>query len=85
MKQGDSEQKAMNKIGELMRDCQRDFDEAIEALPSWGEEEDKEVRRYIDTCGHVARANMLWSFKSGRYLNADQGKKVRDVRILDLP
>lgn len=85
MKQGYSEQEAMDKTGELMENCQRDWDDAIDNLPSWGKEEDVEVRRYVDACGHVARANMLWSFKSGRYLNEDQGKKVRDTRILDLP
>lgn len=84
MKQGHSEQEAMNKTGELMENCQRDWDDAIATLPSWGEKVDKEVQRYIDACGHVARANMLWSFKSGRYLNASEGKKVRETRIMDL-
>lgn len=85
MRQGHSEQEAMNKTGELMENCQRDWDDAIATLPSWGEKADKEVRRYIDACSDVARANLHWSFKSGRYLNAEQGKKVRETRILDLP
>ncbi|KAL7940468.1 isoprenoid synthase domain-containing protein [Trichoderma barbatum] len=84
MKQGHSEQEAMNKTGELMENCQRDWDDAIATLPCWGEKVDKEVQRYIDACGHVARANLLWSFKSGRYLNASEGKKVRETRIMDL-
>ncbi|KAK6850358.1 Presilphiperfolan-8-beta-ol synthase [Apiospora arundinis] len=85
MRQGHSEQEAINKTGELMENCQRDWEDAIANLPSWDKETDKEVRKYIDACRDVARANLHWSFKSGRYLNAEQGKKVRETRILDLP
>lgn len=85
MRKGHSEQEAMDRTGELMEKCQREWDDAIANLPSWGEEVDKEVRRYIDACSDVARANMHWSFKSGRYLNPEEGKKVRETRILDLP
>lgn len=85
MRQGYSEQGAMDKTGELMEDCQRDWEEAINNLPSWDKQTDQEVRRYIDACKDVARANLHWSFKSGRYLNAEQGKKVRETRTLDLP
>ncbi|KAI0861251.1 hypothetical protein F4860DRAFT_476411 [Xylaria cubensis] len=56
-----------------MAECQkdwRDWDDAIEKLPSWGNEVNKHMQRYLGACRDVARANMLWSFKSGRYLNA---------------
>ncbi|PVH92540.1 terpenoid synthase [Periconia macrospinosa] len=85
MRQGHSEQDAMNLTGELMENCQRDWEEAIADLPHWDAETNNEVRRYIDACSDVARANLHWSFKSGRYLNAEQGKKVRETRIMDLP
>jgi hypothetical protein len=62
MRQGYSEQEAMDKTGELMELRQREWDEAIENLPSWGEETDKEVRRYIDACRDVARANLWWRY-----------------------
>ncbi|KAI0543721.1 isoprenoid synthase domain-containing protein [Xylaria curta] len=83
-RQGFSEQEAMDKTGDLMVECQREWDDAIKKLPSWGEETDKEVQRYIDACRDVARANMLWSFKSGRYLNAEEATLVRKTSIMNV-
>lgn len=60
MKQGCSEQEAVDRTGEIMVQCQQDWDRAVEALPSWGEETDTEVKRYLDACRDVARANMRW-------------------------
>ena len=60
MKQGSPEQEAVDKTGEIMVQCQNDWDDAVAALPSWGEETDKQVRRYLDACSDVARANMRW-------------------------
>lgn len=86
MRQGLTEQAAMDKLGSLMESNQRDWEDAIAELPHWEDEEtNKEVRRYLDACAAVARANLHWSFKSGRYLNAEQGKKVKETRIMDLP
>ncbi|TRX91610.1 hypothetical protein FHL15_007392 [Xylaria flabelliformis] len=83
-RQGFSEQEAMDKTGDLMAECQRDWDDAIEKLPSWGDEVDKQVQRYLGACRDVARANMLWSFKSGRYLNADEAALVRKTSIMNV-
>ncbi|KAI8631481.1 isoprenoid synthase domain-containing protein [Xylariaceae sp. FL1651] len=83
-RQGFSEQEAMDKAGDLMSECQRDWDDAMETLPSWGEEVDKEVQRYIGACRDVARANMLWSFKSGRYLNAEEAALVRKTSTMNV-
>ncbi|KAM7200686.1 Cycloaraneosene synthase sdnA [Naviculisporaceae sp. PSN 640] len=86
MRQGLTEQAAMDKLGSLMESNQRDWEDAIAELPHWEDEEtNKEVRRYLDACAAVARANLHWSFKSGRYLNAEQGRKVKETRVMDLP
>ncbi|KAI1734644.1 isoprenoid synthase domain-containing protein [Xylaria scruposa] len=47
MRKGYSEQEAMDKTGEMMNDCHKDWDNAVSNLPSWSEETDKEVRRYL--------------------------------------
>ncbi|KAI3318949.1 terpenoid synthase [Xylariaceae sp. AK1471] len=84
MRQGCTEQEAMDKTSEIMELRQREWDEAIANLPSWGEETDKEVHRYINACRDVSRANLWWSFKSGRYLNAEEGARVRATRMMDV-
>lgn len=60
MKQGRSEQEAMDKTGDIMVQCQEDWDHAVAALPSWGTQYDTEVKRYLDACRDVAKANMRW-------------------------
>jgi hypothetical protein len=60
MKQGYTEQEAVDKTGDIMVQCQQDWDKAVETLPSCGEQIDREVRRYIGACRDVARANMRW-------------------------
>jgi hypothetical protein len=65
-RQGFSEQEAIDKTGDLMDICQRDWSDALAKLPSWGEQVDQEVRRYIDVCRDVARANLNW-----RYVHMD--------------
>ncbi|RWA05911.1 hypothetical protein EKO27_g9194 [Xylaria grammica] len=83
-RQGCSEQEAMDRTGEIMDQCQKDWEDAVANLPSWGEETDKEVQRYLGACRDVARANLWWSFKSGRYLNAEEAVQARTARILTL-
>lgn len=62
MRQGYTEQEAMDKTGEIMTQCQKDWDDAVANLPSWGEETDKEVQRYLGACRDVARANLWWRY-----------------------
>ncbi|RYC65905.1 hypothetical protein CHU98_g342 [Xylaria longipes] len=84
MRQGCSEQEAMDKTGEIMDQCQKDWDDAVANLPSWGEETDKEVQSYLGACRDVARANLWWSFRSGRYLNAEEAVLARTQKTLTL-
>ncbi|KAI0554872.1 isoprenoid synthase domain-containing protein [Xylaria curta] len=76
MRKGYSEHEAMDKTGEMMNDCHKDWDNAVSNLPSWSEETDKEVQRYLYVARDVARANLWWSFRSGRYLNAAEAAQV---------
>ncbi|KAI0458269.1 isoprenoid synthase domain-containing protein [Xylaria acuta] len=84
MRQGCSEQEAMDKTGEIMDQCQKDWNNAVANLPSWGEETDKEVQRYLGATRDVARANLWWSFRSGRYLNKEEAADARINKILTL-
>jgi len=74
----------MDQVGQLMEACHRDWEDAVAALPaSWDTETDGEVRRYLGACRGVSRANLHWHFESGRYLGAEEAKKVRETGVMD--
>ncbi|KAH6645056.1 isoprenoid synthase domain-containing protein [Truncatella angustata] len=83
-RRGFSEQEAVGKTNNLMDERQREWKKAVSELPSWGEKVDHEVRKYLDACRDVARANLYWSFKSGRYLSPEESDRVRKAHVLDL-
>ncbi|KAJ4857156.1 terpene synthase family, metal binding domain-containing protein [Trichoderma breve] len=79
-----SDQEAMNSIGKMLDDCYEAWHSALDKLPTWGEETDREVLKYLDACRNVGLGNLHWSFRSGRYFGAC-GEQVRQTRILSLP
>lgn len=82
--QGLSTQQAMDKLGELADDCYRSWYRALVELPSYGEETDRVVLRFLDICRNVALGNAHWGFASGRYLGKE-GPEVRKTRKMYLP
>ncbi|TRX92500.1 hypothetical protein FHL15_006667 [Xylaria flabelliformis] len=84
MRKGYSEQEAMDKTGDMMKECHKDWDIAVANLPSWGEQTDKEVQRYLCVARDSARANLWWSFRSGRYLDAAEAAQVQANKTLTL-
>ncbi|KAK1252163.1 hypothetical protein MKX08_003350 [Trichoderma sp. CBMAI-0020] len=76
-----SPQKAFNTVGKLLEQRYRRWDEAEANVPSWGEETDVQVRKYIEGIKCVVKANLNWSFKSERYLGPNPAH-VRVTRVL---
>ncbi|TFB01049.1 Presilphiperfolan-8-beta-ol synthase [Trichoderma ghanense] len=79
-----SDQEAMDEIGRMLDACYEAWYSALDGLPVWGAEIDREVRRYLDACRNVGLGNLHWSFRSGRYFGTS-GEEVRKTRILTLP
>lgn len=57
---GLSAQEAFDKVGKLLEDRYWRWDRAEASVPSWGEEADVQVRKYIEGIKCVVRANLNW-------------------------
>ncbi|KAL7961271.1 isoprenoid synthase domain-containing protein [Trichoderma compactum] len=55
-----SDQDAMNSRGKMLDDCCKDWQSALDRLPAWGEEIDKEVQKYLEACHNVGHENLHW-------------------------
>ncbi|RAK87250.1 terpenoid synthase [Aspergillus costaricaensis CBS 115574] len=76
-------QVAFNHVGEMLIERYRDWYLALAALPTWGERIDADVQEYIRGVQNVVRANLHWSFRSGRYFGKanDQVRKTGIVTV----
>ncbi|KAI3034322.1 Initiator tRNA phosphoribosyl transferase family protein [Aspergillus niger] len=76
-------QVAFNHVGEMLIERYRDWYLALAALPTWGERVDADVQEYIRGVQNVVRANLHWSFRSGRYFGKanDQVRKTGMVTV----
>ncbi|KAK7956148.1 uncharacterized protein PG986_005370 [Apiospora aurea] len=83
MEQGSSAQQAVDRIGDMINDCYVRWYSALAALPPYGEDIDREVLKFIETCRCVALGNLHWSFKTGRYLGPE-GHEVHETRTMYL-
>ncbi|GAT29770.1 terpene synthase metal binding domain protein [Aspergillus luchuensis] len=77
------EEVAFNHVGEMLIERYRDWYLALAALPTWGERIDADVQEYIRGVQNVVRANLHWSFRSGRYFGKanDQVRKTGIVTV----
>lgn len=64
-KNGFSTQQAMDRAGQLQKDCYRRWYMALANMPVWGESIDREVLKYIDACHSFPLGDLLWSLKRG--------------------
>jgi uncharacterized protein Yka (UPF0111/DUF47 family) len=55
-----SVQQAMDKIGHMIEDRYRQWFLALADLPSYGEEVDREVMKFVETCRAMAHGNLYW-------------------------
>lgn len=54
---------------------------ARDALPSWGDDVDDEVKKYVDGIGYWVRGMDCWSFESQRYFGKD-GLAIQKHRVV---
>lgn len=59
-KQGLSEQQAVDAVEEMFSGLYKGWYLALSELPSWGEQIDREMLKYIDGCRHLAIGNIYW-------------------------
>ncbi|KAL1643930.1 hypothetical protein SLS58_004605 [Diplodia intermedia] len=83
-KHGLSEQEAADAVEEMFNGLYKGWYLALAEMPSWGEQVDREMLRYIDGCRDTALGNVYWSYMTGRYLGKE-GDDVRKTRIMALP
>ncbi|KAF2103158.1 terpenoid synthase [Rhizodiscina lignyota] len=80
---GLSTQEAFDEIGLLLDERFKKWDSLMATLPSWGEENDRQVQLYLDGVkGHVS-SNTNWSFMSQRFFGRD-GQAVKETRRIKL-
>lgn len=81
-------QEAIDHVGGLVEQRLRQFELLIGELPSWTPEVDEKVRQYVDVVKNVVKANLYWSFQSGRFLSETQKATLRKggkIAILQRP
>ena len=53
-------QQAMDRIGDMIHDCYRQWYMALAELPSYGEKVDREVMKFVEVCRSMAHGNLYW-------------------------
>ncbi|KAH7928993.1 terpenoid synthase [Leucogyrophana mollusca] len=74
---------ALAWIDKYCQALEAEFMENAIRVPSWGEEIDAQVARYIDGLGNWARANEAWSFETPRYFG-NEGLLIQKHRKVEL-
>ena len=64
-----SAQQAFNAAGKLLDERYRRWDKIEASLPSWGDEIDYQVSRYIQGIKGVVQADLEWRFVNSSFLN----------------
>ncbi|KAJ8121679.1 hypothetical protein ONZ43_g1933 [Nemania bipapillata] len=76
-------QQSVDQIGTMIDNCYKRWYTALAELPSYGEQIDSEVLKFVELCRFVALGNLHWSFKTGRYLGPE-GHEVYKTKIMYL-
>lgn len=75
---------AMSWVAQYHADLEQKFlDLYNNVLPSWGEEIDPQVERYVWGLGNWVRASDQWGFESERYFGG-KGKEIFKKRWVNL-
>lgn len=74
----------MNQAGEMVIEKYAEFQRLRNQLPSWGEDIDEQVKRYVDALSFGIIANVVWSFQTPRYFgkSLEIVKSTRQIEIL---
>ncbi|EJD00101.1 terpenoid synthase [Fomitiporia mediterranea MF3/22] len=74
---------AMQWVLNYHRETEAKILDAIERVPSWRSDIDRQVRQYIDGLVHWPRGNDCWNFESGRYFG-NKGPEIQKSRQVAL-
>ncbi|KXN89339.1 Alpha-muurolene synthase [Leucoagaricus sp. SymC.cos] len=80
---GLSLQEAVDFVGEMCKASIDRFRRERENLPSWGPENDCQVRDYVNGLADWIVGSLHWSFESTRYFGIN-GRKIKQTRIVEL-
>ena len=58
--QGLTDQQAVDEIGEMLCDCYKRWHNALEDLPFWGGDIDRDVIKFVNGCRNIALGNLHW-------------------------
>ncbi|KAK8039638.1 Presilphiperfolan-8-beta-ol synthase [Apiospora rasikravindrae] len=83
--QGLSLQDAMDEAGRMLDACYQRWHNAVATMPSWGPVLDRRVLMYLDGLRNIVLGSLLWSFWTGRYFDKEEGRRVRETRVLGIP
>jgi hypothetical protein len=81
--EGLSFQQAVDRIGEMCKQCIDTFVENQKRIPSWGDSIDRDVKLYVKSMEDWFPGSLHWSFMTKRYFG-DEGGKIKATRIVDL-
>ena len=77
-------QGAMDWVYQYHKEVQAEFMDIYEnKIPKFGEPVDTELAQYVDGIGNWVRANVGWSYESGRYFGK-KGKEIQKTRWVTL-
>ncbi|KAG1801186.1 terpenoid synthase [Suillus variegatus] len=76
---------AMLWVADRHTKLEKEYFEAIAAIPKWGEPIDSQVKEYCNGLGNWVRANYDWNFESERYLGTNGLEVQRKRWILPMP
>ena len=80
---GVDRQEAIEQAGALWEKTLNFYFECHKAVPSWGEEVDRDVAVYIQGLKDWIIANAEWSFETERYFGKE-AKKIRETLQVEL-
>jgi hypothetical protein len=77
-------QQSFDFAGELLKQAVQRWYWTQQHLPSFGEHADVQVQRYLEGLLDQVKANLHWSFASGRYFGKDS-EEARKTMTLKIP
>ena len=77
-------QEAFDFAGELLTQTSQRWFWTQQHLLSWGEQADIQVQRYLEGLLSQVKANLHWSFATGRYFGKDS-REARRLMMIEMP
>ncbi|KAF2760256.1 terpenoid synthase [Pseudovirgaria hyperparasitica] len=77
-------QQAVDCLEHHISERHQRLDHTIQNLPSWGEDIDNEVAKFVQAVQNTIKANLYWSFKSGRFLSEEKRIRLKESGELDV-